>query len=148
MQHNCINENLKHSMVTYIQDNADSIHYVLHAELAVLFASKMDVTYRKLYFKHLKPKFLKELKHLDEETLYKIVWSLIKAEQLDMTDSDPQWQLIKDTLAHKSKELSPKILSDLILLSTKSDNKQFDLFSALENDIILKLRAMSLDELI
>ena len=148
-QHNSMNENLKNAIVTYIQDHADSIHYVLHAELAVLFASRLDETYRKMYFKQLKPKFLRELKHLDDETLYKIIWSLIKADELEMTDADPQWKLIKDDLTHKSKELSPKILSDLILLSTKSsESTTFDLFSALENDIILKLRNMSLDELI
>jgi hypothetical protein len=56
--------------------------------------------------------------------------------------------LLKDGVRHRSKELSPKILSDLILLSTMGKSDHDDLFSTLEPDIILKLKSMSLDDLI
>jgi hypothetical protein len=56
--------------------------YEVKAELAVIFAAKMDKVYKALFFKKLKPKFLKELKYLSEETLYKIIWSMLKAEEI------------------------------------------------------------------
>jgi hypothetical protein len=101
-------------------------------------------------------KFLKELKYLKEETLYKIVWSLLKAEQLKITEDSPEWMVVRDCIISRSKELSSKVLTDLLLLSTKGANKHFsgkedmklDLFQALETDLILKMKNMALDDLI
>jgi len=78
----------------------------------------MDRTYKGLFFSKLRSKFIKELKYLKEETLYKIIWSMLKAEQLKITDDSPEWVLVKDVIKTRSKELSPKVLADILLLST------------------------------
>jgi hypothetical protein len=75
-----MSENLKEQMIEYIDDNISSISYEITAELAVIYASKMNKTYKNLFFTKMRNKFLKELKYLKEETLYKILWSLLKAE--------------------------------------------------------------------
>jgi len=66
----------------------------------------------------MRPKFLKELKYLKEETLYKILWSLIKAGELKVSEKSPEWLMVKEDLKERAKELSPKCLSDILLLST------------------------------
>jgi hypothetical protein len=113
-----MNGELKNMMAEYIHDNVNDLTYETTAELAVIYASKMDDTYRGVFFKKMRPKFLKELKYLKEETLYKILWSLIKAKELKVTEDSPEWVMVKDVLIARTKELSPKVLSDLLLLST------------------------------
>jgi hypothetical protein len=64
--------------------------------------------------------------------------------------------VIKTAITERVNDLSPKILSDLLLLSTKDSNivgssehnKKIDLFDALETNLILKMKSMSLDDLI
>ena len=53
--------------------------YEATSELAVLFASQMDETYKGLFFQKTQQKFVKELNYLKDETLYKIVWALLKS---------------------------------------------------------------------
>lgn len=149
-----MNENLNDTMVDYIYDNLHDLSYEVTAELAVIYATRVDKTYRELFFSRVRNKFIKELKYLKEETLYKILWSLLKADQLKITDNSAEWCLIKDMIKLRSKELSPKVLSDIFLLSTmegatrQDEQRSADLFSSLEADLILKMKAMSLDDLI
>lgn len=42
----------------------------------------MDEKYKKMFFDRLIDKFIKDLPYLNEDTLYKILWSIIKAERL------------------------------------------------------------------
>ena len=47
----------------------------------------MDIHYKKLFFERtFKEKFLKELRYLDQETFYKIMWSLIKAKAIGIDE--------------------------------------------------------------
>lgn len=105
-------------MVEYIEDNINSIPYEVTAELAVIYASKMNTTYKNVFFTKMKAKFLKELKYLKEDTFYKILWSLLKAEQLKVACDSPDWEIVKDIIKTRSKEFTPKIISDILLLST------------------------------
>ena len=75
-----MSEQLKFTMIDFIDENMSNFNYDIVAELAVVFALKMDTTNRNMFFKICRDKFLKELKYLKEETMYKIVWSLLKAE--------------------------------------------------------------------
>ena len=111
-------EELKHSMIEYISDQISQLTYEVTAELAVLYATKMDKTYRGIFFAKTRDKFLKEFKYLNEETMYKILWSLLNAEQLKITDNSHEWVLVKSIIKERSKELSPKVISDILLLST------------------------------
>jgi hypothetical protein len=151
-----MSQQLKFTMIDFLDENLNNFSYEVIAELAVVFALKMDETNKNLFFKMSRQKFLKELKYLKEETLYKIVWSLLKAEQLKITEDSPEWMVVRDCIISRSKELSSKVLTDLLLLSTKGANKHFsgkedmklDLFQALETDLILKMKNMALDDLI
>lgn len=67
-------------MIDHIQDNLSQMTYEVLAELAVIYATRMDNTYKGLFFEKTKEKFLKELKYLKEETFYKILWACLKAE--------------------------------------------------------------------
>jgi hypothetical protein len=117
-ENNTMDSMLKQAMIDHIEDNLNDLTYEIKAELAILYASKMDKTYKSIFFSKLRDKFIKEIKYLKEETLYKILWAMIKAEELKISDDSPEWILIKDILKQKSKELSPKVIADILLLST------------------------------
>ena len=70
---------LKEQMLTTVDNNIRQYNYEVFSELAVLFATKMDNTYRELFFNKFMDKFLQELEFLDDTILYKMLWSFIKA---------------------------------------------------------------------
>ena len=147
-----MNPELKNTLCDHIEEKVNDLSYEITAELAVIYASKMDKTYRDIFFNNMRKKFLKELKFLKEETLYKIMWSMIKSEQLKVSDDEPEWIMVKDNLKERSKELSPKCISDILLLSTlearDQTQKSTDLFTLMETELILKMKSMSLDDLL
>ena len=67
-------DDLKQSLMLYItEEQINYLSYDIMAELAVLYSTKMDEQYQRLFFERTKTKFLKELKHLKGETMYKIL---------------------------------------------------------------------------
>lgn len=66
-------------MIDYIEEHLPTMTYETTSELAVIYASRMDVTYKNLFFEKTGEKFLKELRYLKDETMYKIVWAMVKA---------------------------------------------------------------------
>jgi hypothetical protein len=80
LNNNTMEDGLKQSMMDHIIDNMSNLTYEVTAELAVVYAVKMDNTYKQMFFAHTRDKFIKELKYLKEATLYKILWALLKAE--------------------------------------------------------------------
>lgn len=80
LNNNTMEDGLKQSMMDYIIDNMSNLTYEVTAELAVVYAVKMDHTYKQMFFANTRDKFIKELKYLKEATLYKILWALLKAE--------------------------------------------------------------------
>ena len=98
----------------------------------------MDETYKGLFFKNTKEKFIKELRYLKDETMYKIIWALIKSETMTVSAESLEWNLVKDVISEKAVDISPKIMSDLLVLSTmeqvasEAENPR-DLFSKVEN---------------
>lgn len=112
----------------------------------------MDDVYKRLFFDKVTDKFLKELRYLKDDTLYKIVWSLIKSDIIQVSATSVKWEAIKEIIAERGKEMSPKVLADLLVLSTMeanpSETKQIDLFSKVEKDLIAKTKAMVLEDLI
>ena len=142
-------DDLKQSLINYFEANLSSFNYEILAELAVLHAAKQDPIYQKLFFNITRDKFLKELKYLKDETTYKILWALLKAGQLTVKNDDYAWQNIKQILIQKAKDIHPKYLTDILVLSTKEKGgDKSDFFEKLEADLILKMREMALDDLI
>lgn len=53
------------------------MNYEVLSELAFIFATKMDPTHRKMFFDKLMDRFVGDLRYLDDQTLYKMVWIFI-----------------------------------------------------------------------
>ena len=145
---------LKQNIIDYLKDNIDSFKYDVIAELAVIYATKMDDNYKQLFFKYFKEKFFKDLQYLDNENLYKIVWALVKSKQITVNDEGQEWNYVKDAVVAKVKDLDPKTLTNIIVLSTigkddiDQEKKRPDLFEVLESEIILKMKSMNLHDLV
>ncbi len=82
----------------------------------------MDDKYKRMFFDRMMDKFVKDLLFLKDESLYKILWSMIKAERLVVKNDAYQWIQVRETLHKKAKELSPKILTDIMVLSTQTND--------------------------
>ena len=81
-----------------MRDNRKEYTYDLMAEIAVIFATKMDVKYRKEYFNNFLTKFQNDIDILKEETLYKILWSFIKAERLVIREDAYDWYRLRQSI--------------------------------------------------
>ena len=147
-----MNGEVKDALIEHIEDNIGQFNYETIAELTVVYASKMDDTYKKQFFKLHSTRLLSELEHLKGETMFKIIWSLVHSGRVKVNTEDHNWQLIKGCVAKRKEDLSAKILADLIVLSTKEAEEQeigsHDLFSIVETDLIKKMNIMTLDDLI
>lgn len=82
LDHQQMKEELKNGMLGFIEDNMTSFTFETLAELAVIHAAKQDKTYRNLFFEKVRDRFVKELQYLKDETAYKILWAMFKADQL------------------------------------------------------------------
>jgi N6-adenosine-specific RNA methylase IME4 len=84
---------LKEAIADYLKENVHYFNYKILSELAVIYASKMDKHYQRIFFdKMFKEKFLKELRFLDSETFYKVLWSLVKAKAISVNEeSGSDW---------------------------------------------------------
>ena len=149
-------------MMRYITEELDN--YEVLAELAVLYATKMDTTYQQVFFEKNKDKFLKELKHLNGETMYKIIWSMLKVDSLAVQEDSHHWIEVKKMIIKRAKEFDSKILASLMVLSTKEKRRKYqekdfqktdaqidskdDLFTLTEEVVIVKIKEMKLDDLI
>lgn len=70
-----------------------------------------------------------------------------------MSENSSEWQGVKQIIISRSKELSPKVFADILVLSTlesknETGQKAADLFSAVEADLIMSMKAMALDDLL
>jgi len=89
---------LKNGMIEYIADHLRSLTYEVTSELAVIYASRMDETYKGLFFEKTIDKFQKELRFLKDETLYKIVWACVKSGTIPVSNNSPRWLAIKEII--------------------------------------------------
>ena len=63
-------------------------------------------------------KFIKELKFLDSDTFYKILWSMVKAEELKVTPDSQDWKMISEAFISKAKDFDAKSLTNMLVLLT------------------------------
>ena len=143
-----MSHDLKQTMMDYLKDNVHHFSYNTLADLCVIFATKMDTNYKKLFFERtFKEKFIKELKYLDQDTFYKIMWSLVKA-QVIAIDERPgsDWHQIKEAVVAKMKDFDPKTLTNILVLATVAKNAASnvtgDLWDQLEPEVIIKMKSM------
>ena len=69
-------------MIEHIDQEHMTFSYEILSELAVVYAMKMDETYKRMFFSKLRMRFLKEIEFLNDETLYKILWAFFKAKAI------------------------------------------------------------------
>jgi hypothetical protein len=119
-----LSADLKELLIEYITyTNYGQLSYEIHAELAVLYATKVDETYRKSYFLKVRERFIKELKHLKGETMYKIIWSMMRANQLTISKENYEWQEIKKIIIKRAKKLDTRLLTDFMVMATKEKSE-------------------------
>lgn len=126
------------------------------SEIALIFAAKMDPTYRKLFFDKFMDRFVTDLRYLDDDTLYKMVWTFIRADRFQKDEDAMHWYRIRELLIDKSAEIDPRVLTNLLVLSTKvknfdektTKNTGSDLWDAFEPRLVLKLDSMQLEDLV
>ena len=147
-----MHDSLKNGMIDYISDRLGTLTYEVTAELAVIYALKMDDTYKGMFFKRMQDKFMKEMRYLKDETLYKIVWAMVKSESVTIAANSVEWNAIKASIGDRAAEISPKIMADLLVLSTleasAEEQQSDDLFSKVEGELMNKMKLMALDDLI
>ena len=85
----------------------------------------MDIHYKKLFFeRNFKEKFVKDLRYLDQENFYKVLWSLIKAKAIAMDESPgSEWRQIKEAIIGKMKDFEPKTITNILVLATVAKNE-------------------------
>lgn len=113
----------------------------------------MDTTYQTKFFEKFMNKFLKDIQFLKEETLYKILWSFIKAGRLTVKEDVYEWMQVRDAIKKRAKDLSPKYMTNILVLSTVAkdeilDQNKMDFWDSMETELILKLRDSELEDLI
>ena len=109
----------------------------------------MDEKYRGLFFDKLMHKFVNDIKYLEEETIYKILWSFLRAERLHVREDSYEWVQVKMAIKERCKEFGAKTLTDIIILSAVAKEKghKDGFWEVLEIDVMLKMKEMSLNEL-
>ena len=75
-------DNLKQQMIEHIEEENLQFTYEILSELAVVYALKMDETYKNMFFSKLRMRFIKEIEFLNDETLYKILWAFFKGKAI------------------------------------------------------------------
>ena len=53
--------------------------YETLSEIALVYATKMDPKNKKMFFDKFMDKFVSDMEFLDDETMYKMLWSMISA---------------------------------------------------------------------
>lgn len=153
LEYEQMHDTLKNGVIDYIKDEMGNVTFETMSELAVIFAMKMDPTYKGMFFSHVVGKCMKELRHLKDETLYKIVWSLVKSQTVVVAAESVRWQTIKQNIKSRAKDLNPKVMADLLVLSTmeavaSEAENQKDLFSMVEGELMSKMKVMALEDLV
>ena len=154
MDHRQMSHDLKQTMVDYIKENVHHFSYDTLSELAVLFASKMDIHYKRLFFERtFKEKFIKELKYLDQQTFYKVMWALIKANAIAIDErAGSDWFQVKEAIVAKIKDFDPKTFTDILVLATVAKTQEGDLtgdlWNQVEPEVIIKMKVMQLPDLL
>lgn len=91
LDHKQMKGELKIQMLEHIEMYRHEFDYSVRSDLAVLFATKMDKNHRDQFFDKFLDSYLKDMKYLDEATLYKILWAFIKADRLKVKADVYEW---------------------------------------------------------
>jgi len=116
----------------------------------------MDPAFKDRFFERLMPKFLNDMQYLNEESLYKLLWSFVKAERLVVEQDAYQWSLVRQMIQKRIKEFSPSVITNILVLSTRAkayeaaikDQRGLDFWDSMEPELILKMASMDLTDLI
>jgi len=119
-----MSDNLKNTIISYVEDNVNQFTYDELADLSVVFATKMDPSFGSKFFKLFRDKFMKELQFLKDETMYKIVWSYVKAGALTVNEDNYEWMRVKDIVSDKVKQMDTEYLTNFLVLSTLAKNQE------------------------
>jgi len=83
---------LKHDIIDLVIGNRAEYTYEVIADLAMEFATNMDQKHTQHFFDKFMDKFMRDIPHLKEDTLYKLLWACIKAGRLTTEGDWYKWQ--------------------------------------------------------
>lgn len=157
LQHKQLHGELKAQVIEVLERDRRNYPYEVIAELAILYATEMDETYKEQFFSKFLNKFSVDVPFLKEETMYKILWSFIKAGRLTVQEDLYEWVTVKEAIIKRVPEMSPKVLTNILVLSTMArDNDAatskesgiLDFWEAVEPTLTMKIRDMDLEDLL
>ena len=155
-EHGQLSSALKHDLIDIVHSNRAEYSYEVIAELAIVFATKIDEKHCKHFFDRFIDKFMQDLNYLKEDTLYKLVWAMIKAGRLVEPGDAFYWYKVQEVINKRAKDLSPGVLTNVLILSTlmkehQTNNQMIDgkdFWNTIEPELILKMKQMELSDLI
>ena len=95
------------NIIDSIMDGKSGYSYEIFCELAIIFATKMDETYKNQFFDKLMEKFIGDMKYLDDTTLYKMLYSFIRAGKFQEEKDAYEWLRIREIIKGKAKTIDP-----------------------------------------
>lgn len=75
-------------------------------------------TIRDQFFDNQMHKFKKQAEYMNEETLYKFLWSFVKAGRLVGEKDAIEWNHVRHVIQQRQKEFSSKTMTNIMVLST------------------------------
>lgn len=154
LDHRQLEGDLKNQVIESIGENRSQYTFEIMADLSVIYATKMDGKYQELFFSKYMHHFVRNIQFLKEETLYKMLWSFVKADRLVVREDAYEWTQVKQAIQERARELSPKVMTNILVLSTvakdveATDTGELDFWDSLETHVILKMKEMDLGDLI
>lgn len=157
LPHGQLQEELTEELVIHLDAHRSEYTPESLAELSIIYATKMPhAQLRNQFFDNMLTKFERVVDYIDEKTLYKFLWSFIKAGRLVIEQDALVWNNVRHSLQKRSKEFSPDIMTNIMVLSTKaklfetalSDSGRVDFWDSMEPQVILNMKEMKLEELI
>lgn len=91
LDHHQLDGDLKQQVIDSIGENRSQYTFEIMADLAVIYATKMDPKYQELFFSKYMHAFVRNLPYLKEETLYQMLWSFVKADRLVVREDAYEW---------------------------------------------------------
>lgn len=135
------------NIIEYFENNSAAMKLSVLAEVAVIFASKVDKTVQGRFFKIFRDKFLDNIEFIEPSLLYKTLWSLIKSETVKVSDRDPHWAPIQKAISKKVNDFDNQTLIDIIVMLTVAKHDSSVSFSSLEPALVRRVEELKVTEL-
>ena len=78
----------------------------------------MDTKYQEQFFRHFMSKFARDINFIGEDALYKIFWSFVRTNRVNIEENGFDWLVLKSALQKRIGEFSASTISKLLVLTS------------------------------